>query len=108
MPDYQILFLDIDGTILRPDHSIEASTKIAITEMKRKGIEVVLATGRPLHELQELATELEVNSFISYNGSYAVYNGQEVFKKHIDSTVIENYIAIASQHHHDLILYSST
>ena len=51
MGHYKILFLDIDGTILRPDDTIEDSTKTAINEMKKQNIEVVLATGRPIHEI---------------------------------------------------------
>ncbi|GAE44687.1 hydrolase [Mesobacillus boroniphilus JCM 21738] len=71
MGHYKILFLDIDGTILRPDDTIEDSTKTAINEMKRQNIEVVLATGRPLHEISDLAEELQITSFIGYNGALA-------------------------------------
>lgn len=107
MQDYKILFLDIDGTILRPDHTIEASTKQAIMQIKQKGLDVVLATGRPLHELEEIATELDIQSFISYNGSYAIYNGQEIFKRYINTNIIDDFIAIASAHGHELIFYTN-
>lgn len=30
MGPYKILFLDIDGTVLRPDHTIEETTRVAI------------------------------------------------------------------------------
>src|SRR5690625_4568424 len=74
--DYKSVFLDIDGTILKPDHTFTNSTKNAIHQMRTKGIEVFLATGRPLHELDELANQLDVHSFIGYNGAYATHNDQ--------------------------------
>lgn len=108
MKNYQILFLDIDGTILRPDHSIEDSTLEAISTMKQKGIHVVLSTGRPLHELTDIATKLQIDSFITYNGSYAIFKGKEIFKKHMDEKIITNYLEIAKENNHDFILYTNS
>ena len=71
--EYKLLFLDIDGTILMPDHTYSESTKDAISQLKDLGIEVFIATGRPLHEIKELGQELNVDSFIAYNGAYAIY-----------------------------------
>ncbi len=69
MTAYQIIFLDIDGTILRPDDTIQESTRHAVAQAKEKGIEVFLATGRPLHEIAEIGKELNISSFIGYNGA---------------------------------------
>ena len=43
--DYKVLFLDIDGTILMPDHTYSASTKDAILQVKEQGIEVFIDIG---------------------------------------------------------------
>lgn len=80
MTNYKILFLDIDGTLLRPDDTIEDSSKKAIAEVKKKGIEVFLATGRPLHEISHIAEELNIESFIGYNGAYAIHKGEDIFR----------------------------
>lgn len=106
MSNYKILFLDIDGTILRPDDTIEDSTKKAIKEVKQQGIEVILATGRPLHEIYDIAKELSIHSFIGYNGAYAVYKGNSVVKEPMDSFLIEKYIQIAKKHHHEIVFYT--
>jgi Cof subfamily protein (haloacid dehalogenase superfamily) len=107
MTDYKIVFLDIDGTILRPDHTIESSTNEAISQLHTKGIEVVLATGRPLHEIKELAEELSINSFIAYNGAYAIYKDQEIVKETMNKTDIERFLQIASEENHDLVFYTN-
>ncbi len=106
MQNYQILFLDIDGTILRPDHTIEESTKQAIVKLKKQGLQVVLATGRPLHEIMATAKELNIDSFITYNGSLAIFQGQEIFKEYMDPDLVTEYLNIAAENQHDLILYA--
>ncbi|RFU64861.1 HAD family hydrolase [Peribacillus glennii] len=108
MEAYKILFLDIDGTIMRPDETMEESTKTAIARVQEQGIETVLATGRPLHEIAEIGQLLNINSFIGYNGAYAVYQGHDVFKKPMSSSSVELFLDTARQHGHELVLYSST
>ena len=108
MNNYKILFLDMDGTILRADHTIEESTKHAILEMQKKGIEVVLSTGRPLHDILETAKELQINSFITHNGAYAQFQGQELLKEFISQEIVMEFLHIAKANHHDIIFYTST
>lgn len=107
MESYKILFLDIDGTIMRPDDTIEDSTKKAIARVKEKGIEAVLATGRPIHEIAEIAQTLHINSFIGYNGASAVYQGNDVFKEPMNSGSVKFFLDTANKHNHELVLYSS-
>ncbi|RFU66875.1 HAD family hydrolase [Bacillus sp. V59.32b] len=108
MNPYKILFLDIDGTIMRPVHTIEESTKAAITELQQKGIETVLATGRPIHEITEIAQLLHIDSFIGYNGAYAIYKGKDIFKKPMSRESVISFLDTAKKHHHELVLYSSS
>jgi Cof subfamily protein (haloacid dehalogenase superfamily) len=106
MTQFKIVFLDIDGTILRPDDTVEDSTKDAISQLQRKGIEVVLATGRPLHEIKELGEELGITSFIAYNGAFAIHKGDEIFKETMPSVDIENFLQIAKENGHELVFYT--
>lgn len=103
---YKILFLDIDGTILRPDDTIEESTKQAIKEVRDKGMTIFLATGRPLHEISSIAKELEISSFIGYNGAYAVHDGQDIFKTPMNQNSVEKFITLANSHTHEFVLYT--
>jgi Cof subfamily protein (haloacid dehalogenase superfamily) len=106
MSPYKIVFLDIDGTILLPDHTIQNSTKDAIKQLQAQNIEVCLATGRPLHEIKELGEELNINSFIAYNGAYAIYEGQEVFKETMPSDQVDQFLEIAKANEHQLVFYT--
>ncbi|HWO96646.1 MAG TPA: HAD family hydrolase [Bacillus sp. (in: firmicutes)] len=106
MTDYKILFLDIDGTILRPDDTIEDSTKKAVAEVQQKDVEVFLATGRPLHEIADIGKELNIHSFIGYNGAYAIYQGTDVLKEPMDAHIVERFVNIARQRGHEAVMYT--
>jgi len=107
MTTYKVVFLDIDGTLLRPDDSIEASTRDAISQLQSQGIEVILATGRPLHEITDIGEELSIHSYIAYNGAYAIYKETEIFLENMKTSDVDSFLQIAKQHHHDLILYTN-
>lgn len=107
MADYKILFLDIDGTILKPDHTIEESTRLAVQEAQKSGLEVFLATGRPLHEVADIADTLNVHSFIGYNGAYAIFQDKVVFDRPLKEEIVDHFIQMAKKHNHDMILYTN-
>lgn len=108
MPNYKILFLDIDGTILTPDDSIEDSTKVAINEMKKQDIEVVLATGRPIHEINELGQELQISSFIGYNGALGIYEGDTIFAEPMHTEDVKYILKVAKENNHEVVLYTDS
>ncbi|GAB3794562.1 HAD family hydrolase [Virgibacillus kimchii] len=105
--NYRAIFLDIDGTILKPDHTYTESTKDAILQLKEQDIEVFLATGRPLHEVKDLAAELQIESFIGYNGAYAVYQNETIVDEPMDTSVMEEFLNIAEEKGHELVCYTS-
>ncbi|WP_409299738.1 HAD family hydrolase [Peribacillus sp. SCS-155] len=106
MKTYKILFLDIDGTIMKPDDTIEDSTRSAIRAVQQKGLDVVLATGRPLHEISELAKELNVDSFIGYNGAYAVCKRVEIYNQPMSKASAANLIDTALKNGHQFVAYT--
>lgn len=106
MSDYKVLFLDIDGTILKPDDTIEETTIKAIRQVQEKDIEVFLATGRPLHEIRELAEELKVQSLIGYNGAFAIYQDKDLFQEPMNKETVEQFINIAKENQHHMVLYT--
>lgn len=108
MSNYKILFLDIDGTILRADDTIEESTKIAIDQMRKQNVEVVLATGRPIHEILELAEELKISSYIGYNGALGIYEGETIFAEPMNPEDVHYILEVANANGHEVVLYSDS
>ncbi|MBS4210160.1 HAD family hydrolase [Bacillus sp. FJAT-50079] len=107
MTNYKALFLDIDGTILKPDHTYDLSTKDAILQVQKRGIEVFLATGRPIHEITDLAEELNIHSFIGYNGALAIYKEQTIVHEPMSAETVREFINIAQKHGHEIVLYTN-
>nr|WP_026695163.1 HAD family hydrolase [Peribacillus kribbensis] len=107
MSIYKALFLDIDGTIVRPDNTMEESTKRAVAQAKEKGIISVLTTGRPIHEISNIAEELSISSFIGYNGAYAVHQGIDVYKSPLPRDIVEYILETSQRYDHELVLYTS-
>ena len=105
--NYKSIFLDIDGTILKPDHTYDESTKDAINQIMEQRMDVFLATGRPLHELDELSEQLGIDSFIGYNGAYAVYQNDVILNEPMDRDIIEQYIEISNEYDHEIVFYTS-
>lgn len=54
MSEYKVLFLDIDGTIITPDDSIEQSTIKAIRQIKEKAWRFFWQQAGPYTKLENL------------------------------------------------------
>lgn len=102
---YKALFLDIDGTILKPDHTYTDLTKEAITQAQQRGLDVFLATGRPAHEIDEIARDLNIDSVIGYNGAYATYKGEVIVDKPMDAELVDEFLTISNEKGNEVVLY---
>lgn len=100
----KIVFFDIDGTLVSKHHSISTSTRQAIQSLKKEGILPVIATGRSLLLLKEIADSLHINSFISMNGQYIVINGQVIYHNPIPKEEIYSLVNYVSHNKDGLIL----
>lgn len=67
---YKLIAIDIDGTLLDSYGSIGKETKEGLIKAKEKGVEIVLASGRPIKSTMSIAKELGIDNYIiSGNGS---------------------------------------
>lgn len=67
----ELVFCDVDGTLINAEHVILDDTKKAVKALTRKGVPFVIATGRTPFGVLPLMQELEIDSpFISSNGGY--------------------------------------
>ncbi|MFD1417025.1 Cof-type HAD-IIB family hydrolase [Oceanobacillus jeddahense] len=104
---YRALFLDIDGTILQPDHTYAPSTQEAIRQVKEAGLEVFLCTGRPFVDIQRLTSDFEITSSITYNGAYALYQDDVIFNAPMKKEDVEKLISVTGQSESELVLYTT-
>ena len=81
---YKLVAIDLDGTLLNSLGEVTENTKEALLEAKRQGVEIVLASGRPISSTRSLAIELGVDNYIiSGNGAviYDIKNEEAIYDK---------------------------
>lgn len=100
MPDlrYDMLALDLDGTLLRSDKQLSKYDAVAIKEAVRRGVKVVLATARPPRSSKKIHKKLGLDTpLINYNGAliYDVAKDEQVYHEPLDSKVARSIIKLA-------------
>lgn len=68
--EYEMLVLDLDGTLTNSRKEITEPTRNALIKIQEEGKKVVLASGRPINGVLPLAKELHLDRFGSYILSY--------------------------------------
>ncbi|WP_404351249.1 Cof-type HAD-IIB family hydrolase [Sutcliffiella horikoshii] len=81
----KIVFFDIDGTLLNHQKELPTSTKKAVKELQEQGVYVAIATGRAPFMFEDLRKELEIDTFVSFNGQYVVFEGEVIYKNPLNA-----------------------
>ncbi|WP_311487498.1 Cof-type HAD-IIB family hydrolase [uncultured Helcococcus sp.] len=85
-PDIKYIALDMDGTLLSSDHVILPKTKEALMEAQEKGIQLIIATGRPLKSIHQYAEELKL---AEYGGLIIGSNGGIIYDPKKDEVLYQ-------------------
>lgn len=92
--DYQILALDLDGTLTNSKKEISAATLRALIDIQEQGKKVVLASGRPTKGIVPLAEQLHLKDYgsyiLSFNGGRITdcRTGRAIYNKTLPDDVI--------------------
>lgn len=100
---YKAVFIDLDGTLLSPDHSVSAANQAAIRQAREQGIEVVLVSARPLQGMLSIAglVGLKEAPLAALNGSLIVQQEEVLFEANIDAEMVAGI-------HERLVIYQPT
>ncbi|ENM5748446.1 Cof-type HAD-IIB family hydrolase [Vibrio mimicus] len=100
---YKLIALDMDGTLLNSQKQISPRTKQAIANARQQGIQVVLASGRPIDGMRSKLEELNLtghNDYVLYyNGSMVanVGSGQIIHQQIIDGKAAKRVARLAQE-----------
>ena len=72
---YEVLVLDIDGTLTNSKKEISEKTLEAVINAQKEGIKVVIASGRPTAGIKEIAKKVKLDE---YGGYVLSYNGGKI------------------------------
>lgn len=85
---YQVIVLDLDGTLTNSKKEITPPTRDALIEIQQNGKKVVLASGRPINGVAPLAEELYLKE---YGGFMLSFNGARITRCS-DNAIIYNKV----------------
>lgn len=102
----KVIFFDIDGTILDHDKEIPLSTRDTIRSLKEHGHHVAIATGRAPFMFEDLRKELDIQSFISFNGQYVVFENEVIYENPLNKNTLANLLDFAEKENHPLVFMS--
>ena len=87
---YRLLALDLDGTLLRSDHSVDKRDVAAIAELQRAGVTVTIVTGR-LHSGSVAAARA-----CGIEGAIACVEGSHLIELASNTTLVHHPIEAAT------------
>mgnify|MGYP002627616641 CR=1 FL=1 len=97
---YKLVAIDLDGTLLNSYGEVSENTKEEIKKAINNGVEVVLASGRPISSVEDLANDLHANHYlISGNGAivYDMQKSQIVYDKFLSKEQVLNIVKICEE-----------
>ena len=107
-PEYKLLALDLDGTLVGDDLVISEEVKIAIARAVEKGVVVTLATGRMFRSAVQFARELNLSApLICYQGAMVRHSvtGETIYHLPLPLEPARRFIALAQQRGYHLNSY---
>lgn len=97
---YKLVAIDLDGTLLNSYGNVTEYTKQTIKKCIQKGIEIVLASGRPNDSIEAIAKEIgATNYFISGNGAliYDMQKQESIYEKYMTKEKVLEIIKICEE-----------
>lgn len=100
MPKIEMIFSDMDGTLLNPQHQLPEATAEAIRAVWRAGIPFVLASSRPPEGMFPFHKQLGIDSpIISYGGALILEGKMPLHSVGLDGQTAAEVYALAQSLH---------
>ena len=94
---YKLIAIDLDGTILDSYGEVSENTKRILKETTKKGIKVIIASGRTMDSIKAIADEISTNNYIIGGNGSIIYDFQTqnvIYEKYIPKSKALNIIKI--------------
>ena len=97
---YKFVAIDLDGTMLNSYGVVTQNTKNVLKQTKETGVEVVIASGRPIDSIKTIAKEIESDKyFIAGNGAiiYDLQKEDIIYEKYMKKQKVLDIIKICEE-----------
>ena len=93
MSEIKLIATDMDGTLLNSKHELSDSFIPVFRKLKEQGIIFVAASGRQYYNLLKTLDEVKDEViFAAENGSYVVYQDEEIHVQDMDQQIVRDLI----------------
>lgn len=99
----KVLFFDVDGTLYNSKKQLPPSAKEAVFKAKRNGYEIAIATGRAPFMIEHILKELEIDTFVTFNGQYVVYKNEVIFTDSIPKEELTEILEFGAMRNHPAV-----
>lgn len=97
---YKLVAIDLDGTMLNSYGVVTDNTKNIIKKCLNKGIQIVIASGRPIDSIKAIAKEIGIESFfIAGNGAliYDIKKDEIIYEKYMTKQKVLQIIKLCEE-----------
>lgn len=104
----QLVLCDMDGTLLRPDHSLSEATVAAVRQLQDADVSFTLASGRPPRAMRDQIEQLGIIlPTAAFNGGVLVdADGQYLKSHHIPVDAVRQSLKVLSAYPVDLWVFA--
>ena len=104
------IFLDIDGTLIsgkRP--SIKKEVIEGLKQVRKKGIQLFIASGRHMLELEELklVEQFDFDGYLLLNGGYCTIGSQIIYDNKIPQEDLKEIVKIVKENNYPCLFIES-
>ncbi len=109
---YKLVAIDIDGTLITDEKKITPKTIETIKEASKKGVKIVLSSGRSFYRLEKYIDALDLrkeNQYsICFNGGMIVENatGEMVYSKNLTTEEVKQLIQLGKTLGLPIVIYA--
>ena len=105
----KIVAIDLDGTLLNSYGEVTENTKEKIKKTQEKGVEIMIASGRPIDSIKTIAEEINSKKyFIAGNGAiiYDIQKEKIIYEKYIPRQKIIEIAKICEENNISYNIYT--
>lgn len=108
---YKLIAIDLDGTLLNSFGEITPKTKDVLNRVIEKGIKVILASGRPVSAIENIATEIGSKEYLISGNGALVYDMREekvIYDRFLTKEQVLNIVDICEENSIYCNVYTET
>ena len=106
--NYKIAFFDMDGTLYQTEHDIIETANIeALQSLKKNGVKVCAATGRPLNQMGLILDKYsDFDYYVLINGGYILDQDQKLlYENPIDDAITQEIVDWSKEYDNGLMFH---